>query len=121
MSRSYQSKCGLHRACLIPRLSGESPGARLRIWVILKAIHVKVGWVTCETRFLVFYSSLSTRPRHVRVWFQDYTRPYAGSDSHWGWLITEVYNLWLGLPACETSLTFDSSISLFILPISSEK
>ena len=63
MSRSHQSKCGLHRACL--RLSGESPGARLCIWVILKAIHVKVGWVTCETRFLVFYSSLSTRPRHV--------------------------------------------------------
>ena len=65
MSRSYQSKCGLHLACLIPRLSGESPGARLRIWVMLKLIHVKVGWVTCETRFLVFYSSLSTRPRHV--------------------------------------------------------
>ena len=33
------------RASPVPRFSGENQEARLRIWVILTAIHVKVGWV----------------------------------------------------------------------------
>ena len=44
-SRSYQSECGFfkYRASLAPRLSGW--GARLHTCLILKAIHIKVGWV----------------------------------------------------------------------------